>query len=70
MKQRIKELAEQAVEETQLMMIMEYRNFASKLYEKFTELIVKECVAVMTKEDVYYGDWMSSVIKEHFGVKE
>tara|TARA_R110000868_G_scaffold209102_5_gene458703 strand:- start:476 stop:754 length:279 start_codon:yes stop_codon:yes gene_type:complete len=42
MNERIKELAEQAVEETQLMMIMEFKNFESKLYEKFAELIVAE----------------------------
>jgi hypothetical protein len=43
MNERIKELAEQAVKETQSLMIMEYKNFESKLYEKFAELIVQEC---------------------------
>jgi hypothetical protein len=46
MNERIRELAEQAVEETQLLMIMEYKNFESKLYEKFAELIVQECAEV------------------------
>jgi Na+-transporting NADH:ubiquinone oxidoreductase subunit NqrD len=46
MNERIRELAEQAVEETQLLMIMEYKNFESKLYEKFAELIVQECIRV------------------------
>jgi hypothetical protein len=50
MNERIKELAEQAVNETQLMMIMEYKDFESKLYEKFAELIVKECMTIC--EDV------------------
>jgi hypothetical protein len=44
MNERIRELAEQAVKETQSLMIMEYKNFESKLYEKFAELIVRECM--------------------------
>jgi hypothetical protein len=81
MNERIKLLAKQAVEETQLMMIMEYKNFESKLYEKFAELIVKECVCVCNKQipnwkgeyATAFGDGVEfciSGIKEHFGVEE
>lgn len=75
MNKRIKELAQQAVEDTQLMMIMEYTNFESKLYEKFAELIVKECVAICQDTDgednidAKSGRQDCAVeIKDHFGV--
>jgi hypothetical protein len=42
MNEKIKELAEQAVNDTQLRMIMEYKNFESKLYERFAELIIDQ----------------------------
>ena len=83
MNERIKQLAEQAVEETQQMMIMEFKNFESKLYEKFAELIVGDCIAELEsvkvneyRTDVYdigYDDGLTQAvetIKEHFGVEE
>jgi len=67
MNERIHELAEQAVEDTQLLMIMEYKNFESKLYEKFAELIVKECIDIADKAEPYKAN---DLIKQHFGVEE
>jgi hypothetical protein len=78
MNNRIKELAEQAVAETQLPMIMEYKNFESKLYEKFAELIVKDCVTAICNDAKKFplGDltWICAmeesarVITKHFGI--
>lgn len=72
MNEKIKQLAEQAVEETQLLMIMEYKSFESKLYEKFAELIVRECAEYVDTllgdaENPHYPD--GEMIKEHFGVE-
>jgi len=68
MNERIKELAEQAG--------LEY-NFDPMLwlkYEKFADLIVKECANIdfrrkvgLTADDHYE---ISKVIKQHFGVEE
>ena len=67
MNERIIELAKRALEETQLMMIMEYKNFESKLYEKFAELIVKETMQVVANNlpQNTYLDVADAVI-EHF----
>jgi len=81
MNQRIRELSEQAVKETQSLMIMEYKNFESKLYEKFAELIVRECMTTVLKESKWYWDKdefesanaiqnAARRVKEHFGVEE
>jgi ethanolamine utilization protein EutP (predicted NTPase) len=40
-----------------------------KITEKFAELIVKECIGVITKHD-YHGEWLGEKIKEHFGVEQ
>jgi hypothetical protein len=71
MNERIKQLAEQAVEETQLLMIMEYRNFESTLYEKFAELIIEDCIFVVDGA-VHHRLPASSyvdLIREHFAVE-
>ena len=80
MNERIRELAEQAVEETQLMMIMEFKNFESKLYEKFAELIVQECADICYHHsnaaggvDTHFGYGYKDCgddIKRNFGVKK
>ena len=80
MNERIKKLAEQAVEETQLMMIMEFKNFESKLYEKFAELIVQECADICYHHsnaaggvDTHFGYGYKDCgndIKRNFGVKK
>ncbi len=80
MNKKIEELAKQAVEETQLMMIMEYKNFESRLYEKFAELIVRECVHVALSDALpNWGNAASEAnaqcvkiaadLKQHFGVE-
>ena len=33
-------------------------------------LIVQECGRVMEEKDSYYGEWMKTVINEHFGVTD
>ena len=65
MNERIKELAEEAG--------LEY-NFDPMLwlkYEKFAELIVKECVEVVKwTPSLFPNDEYVKNIKEHFGVEE
>ena len=65
MNERIKELAEEAG--------LEY-NFDPMLwlkYEKFTELIVRECVEVVKwTPSLFPNDEYVKNIKEHFGVGE
>ena len=34
----------------------------------FAELIIKECIGVMVKND-YHGEWLGEKVKEHFEVK-
>jgi hypothetical protein len=76
MNERIRQLALQAVEETQLLMIMEYRNFESTLYEKFAQLIVRECIDIAQDRAAFDGfppndvNHIISEIKEHFGVEQ
>jgi hypothetical protein len=70
MNERIHELAEQAVEDTQLLMIMEYKNFESKLYEKFAELIVRECAEHIDFAIFSNGGIDGRSLKDHFGVEE
>jgi hypothetical protein len=85
MNDRIRQLAEQAVEETQLLMIMEYRNFESTLYENFAQLIVQECVGILMTPEYpmnhpeelgdYNRGWVNGRllgiehIREHFEVE-
>jgi len=69
MNERIKQLAEQAVEETHSLMIMEYKNFESKLYEKFAKLIVRECIGELRDAfDMTIEE--GNHLKKHFGVEE
>ena len=74
MNERIKELAEQAVEETQLMMIMEFKNFESKLYEKFAELIIRECAEYVKYNNNFtysaQADLCAERMKQRFGVEK
>lgn len=81
MKERIKLLAKQAVEETQQLMIMEYKNFESKLYERFAELIAQDCLIIIAENaggpyDIAMTDETRKIwniwieIATHFGVKQ
>lgn len=38
--------------------------------EKFAELIIEEGCKAMEKQDTFYGDYMGTVMKKHFGVQE
>ena len=39
--------------------------------ERFAELIVEECCAVMNDHDSFYGEvMMSPLIKKHFGIEQ
>jgi len=74
MNDRIKLLAEQAVEETQLLMIMEYKNFESSLYKKFAELLIQECIEQCwtvseLESNGYVVSECSKKIRKHFGVE-
>ena len=69
MNERIRELAEQSG--------LEY-NFDPMLwlkYEKFAELIVRECLEIVNRKEYSYHEadplWETAeLIKEHFGVEE
>ena len=37
-------------------------------FEKFAELIIRESIKVMVKND-YHGEWLGEKVKEHFGVE-
>ncbi len=43
----VKRLAEQACNETQQKMIMEFKTFEAQLYQRFAELIVEKCVSTI-----------------------
>ena len=76
MNERIRELAEQAMVETQHEFGGKYLAFSK---EKFAELIVRECAEVCESVPVFgsYTELQNATlkdaavqIKEHFGVKE
>ena len=62
MKERLKELAEQAK-------LYDGWFCGKGNIEKFAELIVKESIEVMKRHD-YHGEWLGEKIREHFGVEE
>lgn len=64
----IKKFAEQSGLPTAL-------DYHQKRYEKFAELIVKECAKVSERtgtlnEADYEGEMIADALKEHFGVEE
>jgi len=67
MNERIREFAEQCVGS---------RPYNTFDYEKFAELIVRECIQVGGPEDSYTDEWFKAKadsvakIKQHFGVEE
>jgi hypothetical protein len=64
MNERIKELLEQAGVTYAVMP-------KDTVYEKFAELIVKECADhIMNSTDRYRKEYFANMIKEHFGVEE
>ena len=38
-------------------------------FEKFAELIIRESIKVMVKND-YHGEWLGEKVKEHFGINK
>jgi hypothetical protein len=71
MNERIRELAKQAGFNP-----YNYQGSNSALFEKFAELIVRECISALD-EKIYRsidgdGDeiWADLILKEHFGVEE
>jgi hypothetical protein len=76
--EKIARYAREAVEQTQVMMIMEYKNFESELYKTFARLIIDECTECV--RDVLRDDpnlvmsynactAVQNRIKESFGVE-
>ena len=75
MNERIRELAEQAAENTRLQHNNAYWRMQDELAEdatwreKFAELIVQECCFMIENNVMYIWKPLSNLIKEHFGVK-
>jgi hypothetical protein len=63
MNERIRELADQA----RFVKTAEYPS-QDEVFEKFAELIVKECVQVANKT-VIGSDFVGNAIRKHFGVE-
>lgn len=67
----IPKLAEEAVHETQLMMIMDYPSFESQLYKTFAEKVIGEVHHVLQKHDLLTSPLTANVLlKEHFGLDD
>ena len=43
--------------------------YTEKELEQFAENIIQECGRAMEEKDSYYGEWMKTIINEHFGVE-
>lgn len=71
MNKLIKELANQANEDTKLLMIMEYGNFESHLYERFAELVAMKCIDICknTHQSRMGAEYAAATIKTQFGLK-
>jgi len=72
MNERIKQLAEKAGLEFDDSFVLEPEPIyytSQKDLEKFAELIIRESIEVMVKND-YHGEWLGKKVKEHFGVKD
>jgi len=66
MNERIKELAEQADMHD---FVLEAMGIGEE-FEKFAELIVRECASVVNSRDDSDTGFWANLIKEHFGVEE
>ena len=67
MNERIKELMDQARDETTKG--ISFDTGLSSYSKRFAELIIEESIKVM-KENDYHGGWLGEKVKEHFGVEE
>lgn len=67
----IKQLAEEAVHETQLMMIMDYRSFESQLYRTFAEKVIDHVYLVLKRHDQLKSPLTTNVLlKDYFGLSD
>jgi hypothetical protein len=66
MNERIKQLAEQAGMHD---FVLEAMGIGEE-FEKFAELIVRECASVVNSRDDSDTGFWANLIKEHFGVEE
>lgn len=63
----IKKVTELAIKSSEV--VGDYSHSETILNPYFlTENIINECCEAMEEEDSYYGSWMASVIKKHFGI--
>ena len=82
MNEKIKALAEQTGISFEQFIVDEYVYDFYNVYiddsdvlEKFAELIIKECIRLVSPEDSYNDDWFKAKcdsvlkIKEHFGIE-
>ena len=74
MNERIKELALQAEVKWQHQEDVIYSTLTLEQFEKFAELIVRECLDIVNRKEYSYHEadplWETSqLIKEHFGVE-
>ena len=71
MNKRIEKLAEQAMDEMDPESFSEDVHIPTEWYQKFAELIVRECFVKLTPYlDDQFIDDIESELKEHFGVEE
>ena len=84
MNELIEHLAERATKEMDQEAFSEDMNIPAEWYQKFAELIVKECARLCNDFDVYYADNsllkretaletsrdLADMMLEHFGVEE
>ena len=70
MNERIRELAEQAKEETDVLYAkLTPQEFKDTYNQKFAELIVRECAAQAEEESSWPYSSFGKKIKQHFGVE-
>jgi hypothetical protein len=74
MNERTKLLAEKAGLKVESWMTNPPKPFqilgSTEQFEKFSELIVKECAKVALEHDAFWGASVDQDIKRHFGVEE
>lgn len=72
MNERIEKLAWQAMDEMDPESFSEDVHIPTEWYQKFAELIVRECLGIIDEEGSHEGGSIRSMeaIKEHFGVEE
>jgi hypothetical protein len=70
MNERIRALYEQArLQAKSIDADIDPKGWMDLYHQKFAELIIRESIEVMVKND-YHGEWLGEKVKEHFGVEE